>query len=137
MRILFASVLLQLLLLTSIRAATCTDHMTHLTGHPILSTMTYYARPGQENVVYASLVEQNEKLAARGIQTWVLYRGPGGSQPAAFWTLPSADFAAHDAWLKQVEKALPDDPVFDAAVLRMEHRHYVMHDGWTDSPTCK
>jgi hypothetical protein len=47
-----------------------------------------------------------------------------------------ANAAAHDAWLKQTEKVLPANDAFASSVLRMEHRHYKLNDGWTISP-CK
>jgi hypothetical protein len=115
----------------------CTGKAVNITASGILSTMTYYARPGQESIIYSGLVQESKLLQQHGVQTFQVYRGPGGSGPAAQWQLISADFAAHDAWLKQADKILPGDDPFEASVLRMEHRHYILHDGWVESPVCK
>jgi hypothetical protein len=102
--------------------------------------MTYYARPGKEAALYNALVAQNTLLTTHHIQAPTLYRGPGGDGPAAMWTITFPTWAAHDAWLKSAN-AVPEsasdkanDKIVDTATRRMEHRHYVLHDGWAVNP---
>jgi hypothetical protein len=129
MRGLFALAVVAIISTSPTQAMTCLGKAVSISASGILSTMTYYARPGQESVVYNGLIQESKLLQQHGVQAFQVYRGPGGSGPAAQWQLTSANFAAHDAWLKQVDKILPDTDPFEASVLRMEHRHYVMHDG--------
>ena len=98
--------------------------------------MTYYARLGQENAIYQWLVQENQLLIRHGVEGFTVLRGPGGTGPAAEWEMTFGTMAAHDAWLKQSDKALPAVDAFEASVLRAEHRHYKFLDGWTYSP-CK
>lgn len=118
------------------QAATCSSKPQVLPHSGILATMTYYAKPGQESALYNELVAQNVLLANHHVDVPTLYRGPGGKGPAAMWTMTFPSWAAHDAWLKSAD-AVPEsasdkanDKALGASALRMEHRHYVLHDGW-------
>jgi hypothetical protein len=120
----------------SSQAATCSSKPQTLPHVGILATMTYYAKPGQEAALYNGLVAQNTILTNHHVQAPMLYRGPGGDDPAAMWTIAFPSWAAHDAWLKSAD-AIPEsasekanDKATNAATQRMEHRHYVLHDGW-------
>jgi len=137
MRTLFALALVAIVSTSAAQAMTCSEKMMKLSASGILSTMTFYARPGQESVIYDGLVQEDKVLQQHGVQAFVVYRGPGGSGPAAQWQLTFPNFAAHDAWLKQADEVLPGGDPFEASVLRMEHRHYLLHDGWISFPTCK
>jgi hypothetical protein len=63
--------------------AKCSDKPQTLHGPAILATMTYYARPGQDNAIYQGLFQQNQMLTKNGVEGFELFRGPGGSGPAA------------------------------------------------------
>jgi hypothetical protein len=118
------------------RAAGCPSKPQVLPHVGILATMTYYAKPGKEAAIYNGLIAQDTLLTTHHIQTPMLYRGPGGDGPAAMWVITFPSWAAHDAWLKSAD-AVPEsasdkanDKTVEAATRRMEHRHYVLHDGW-------
>jgi len=127
---------LQILAGSQSQAKSCSDQPTTVNGPLILATTTYYARPGQENTIYQGLIQENQVLTKHGIEGFTVLRGPGGAGPAAEWQMTFATLAAHDAWLKQSTKALPAAESFDAAIFRVEHRHYKIIDGWNYSP-CK
>jgi hypothetical protein len=110
----------------------------------ILSTTTYYARSGEEQKLYDAVAAQNQILAKNHLQTYTLFRGAGGSQPAVFWEMTFPNMAAHDAWFKHAntmvetaaQKAI--DNQADAATLRVQHAHYFFHNGFDMNPSeCK
>jgi hypothetical protein len=116
--------------------AACSSKPQALPHAGILATMTYYAKPGAEAALYNGLVAQNTLLTSHHIEAPTLYRGPGGDAPSAMWTITFPSWAAHDSWLKSAD-AIPEsasdkanDKAVEAATRRMEHRHYVLHDGW-------
>jgi len=136
MRILSFVVALLVLSWNQSQAKPCSEQPQAVNGPQILSTTTYYARPGQENSIYQGLVQENQLLKKHGLEGFTVLRGPGGTGPAAEWEMTFATMAAHDVWYKESNKALPAVDPFWSSVLRAEHRHYKFLNGWT-FPNCK
>jgi hypothetical protein len=122
--------ILQALVTAPGAAANCSGKTQDIHRTEILATMTYYAIPGKEDALYQGLARDDETLMRHGVAGYMLFRGPGGSGPAAMWQMTFPNFAAHDAWLKQADKVDPGNPPYMPFVRRMEHRHYTLHDGW-------
>jgi hypothetical protein len=121
------------------KSAACTKRPHDIKGGSILSTMVYYARPGQENTVYQGIMAQNRLLMANHMQSYTVFRGPGGDQPAVVWAMTMPNFKAHDAWLKagnnihETPMQMAEDKRLEGATLRVAHYHYILHDGWSQS----
>ena len=102
----------------------------------LLATMALYARAGQEAAVYNGATADQQMLIRRGMRSYTIFRGPGGTQPAVLWTITFSDWNAHDAWAKaynnmhKTAAELAADKRMDGATARTEHRHYILHDGW-------
>lgn len=130
-RVLSILVVLQVFHWNQSQAKPCSDQPQTVHGPSILSTSTYYARPGQEDAIYQGLVQKNQQLKKQGLKGFTVLRGPGGSGPAAEWQMTFETMAAHDTWYKQSSKVFPANDPFDALMLRVDHSHYKFIDGWT------
>ncbi len=121
---------------TPARAATCSNKVHSLSGGTILAQSVLYARPGQDDALYRGTLAQAQALKEHGFQTFTVYRGPGGAQPAVVWEIAFPNFRAHDGWFHDTDKMREsaaekaNDKNVDAATMRFEHRHYVLREGW-------
>ena len=60
------------------QAKPCSEKPQAVNGPSILSTTTYYSRPGQENSIYQGLVQENQRRAGQGFEFELLDAGDPG-----------------------------------------------------------
>src|SRR5579872_4543044 len=128
-----------LLCVGTARAAACSSKPQPIKGGALLATMEYWPRPGQTDVLYQSLLADNQMLKRHGLRQYNLYKSSSSDGPALVWTISFPSVKAHDAWLDSADKIhesaaeLANDKRMESATARVVHSHYVLHDGWAQT----